>query len=277
VETFTVLCLGAGVQSTTLFLLAQDGEIGRVDLAIFADTQAEPSAIYRHVEWLRTQIKPNGPRLHVCSAGSLRDDAIRGRNEKGFAPSIPVFLADESGRRVGIARRHCTRDYKIAPIHQAMRTELLGLRKYQRWPKDVRVIQLFGISVDEAGRASRIASRVKTTGRDNCEARFPLIEDEMTRADCVAYLKDRVPYEVPRSACTFCPYHNDREWAKLKQTEDWQAIVDFDRALRNGAACGRGLTHTPYLHRSCKPIGEVEFSEDANDGFNVDCEGGCGL
>lgn len=257
--------------------MAQDGEIGPIDLAIFADTQAEPAAIYRHLEWLRSQVTPHGPRLHVCTAGNLRADALEGRPfGEHYAPNLPVFLADETGRKVGIARRHCTASYKVRPIEHAIRSELLGLRKYQHYPKDVRVIQLFGISIDEAGRASRIASRVKLT-RESSEARFPLIEEEMTRADCVAYLNGRVPHEVPRSACTFCPFHNDREWVRIKQSEDWQAVVEFDHALRKGAACANGLRSTPYLHATCKPIDEVEFSADGRDGFNADCEGGCGL
>ena len=49
-----VLSLGAGVQSTTLALLAVRGEIGPMpDCAIFADTGWEPRAVYEHLTWLR--------------------------------------------------------------------------------------------------------------------------------------------------------------------------------------------------------------------------------
>jgi len=41
-----VLSLGAGVQSTTLALMAAHGEIEPPDCAIFADTQWEPRAVY---------------------------------------------------------------------------------------------------------------------------------------------------------------------------------------------------------------------------------------
>jgi hypothetical protein len=47
-----ILSLGAGVQSTTLALMAAHGEIGHVDCAIFADTQWEPRAVYVHLGWL---------------------------------------------------------------------------------------------------------------------------------------------------------------------------------------------------------------------------------
>ena len=48
-----VLSLGAGVQSTTLALMAAHGEITPMpERAIFADTQAEPAAVYEHLRWL---------------------------------------------------------------------------------------------------------------------------------------------------------------------------------------------------------------------------------
>lgn len=45
-RTVRVLSLGAGVQSSTLLLMAVHGEI-QIDRAIFADTQSEPAAAGR--------------------------------------------------------------------------------------------------------------------------------------------------------------------------------------------------------------------------------------
>lgn len=45
------LSLGAGVQSTTMALMAAHGEIGPMpDCAIFADTGWEPRAVYDHLK-----------------------------------------------------------------------------------------------------------------------------------------------------------------------------------------------------------------------------------
>ncbi len=50
-----VLSLGAGVQSTTLALMAAHGVVGPMpDCAIFADTGWEPKAVYDHLAWLRS-------------------------------------------------------------------------------------------------------------------------------------------------------------------------------------------------------------------------------
>lgn len=44
------LSLRAGVQSTTLGLLAINGVLPKPDVAIFADTGWEPAAVYRQVD-----------------------------------------------------------------------------------------------------------------------------------------------------------------------------------------------------------------------------------
>lgn len=45
-----IISLGAGVQSSTMALMAAHGEITPMpDAAIFADTQAEPASVYK---WL---------------------------------------------------------------------------------------------------------------------------------------------------------------------------------------------------------------------------------
>ena len=51
---FHVLNLGAGVQSTCLFLLAREPDAKlRFDVAIFADTGDEPGWVYDHLETLK--------------------------------------------------------------------------------------------------------------------------------------------------------------------------------------------------------------------------------
>jgi 3'-phosphoadenosine 5'-phosphosulfate sulfotransferase (PAPS reductase)/FAD synthetase len=84
------LSLGAGVQSTTLALMAAHGKIGPMpDCAIFSDTGWEPKAVYAHLDWLRSDNVLPFP-VHVVSAGNIRDDLVacaQGRR----AASIPAF------------------------------------------------------------------------------------------------------------------------------------------------------------------------------------------
>jgi hypothetical protein len=56
-----ILSLGAGVQSSTLALMAALGEVSPMpQAAIFADTQAEPRSVYEWLSWLTKQLPMNG-------------------------------------------------------------------------------------------------------------------------------------------------------------------------------------------------------------------------
>ena len=203
--------LGAGVQSTTVYLLALDGKLPvRFDAAIFADTQDEPAAVYQHLDWLKSL---GGPPIIIRSVGRLGDDIITGRNSTGqtfFAASIPAYSGTgiPGMPALGKGKRQCTREYKISVIERAIRRDVLNLRPRQRIPRDTIVHQYIGISVDEARRSISIRKRFEGKERMGIP-HFPLLDIGWTRADCLAYLKDRVPYQVRRSAWVFCPLKSD--------------------------------------------------------------------
>ena len=88
-QEFHVLNLGAGVQSTCLFLLAREPDAKlHFDLCIFADTGEEPAAVYKHLDYLQSLGQPE---IWIRSAGKLGDDLIHGRNSTGhrFASNKP--------------------------------------------------------------------------------------------------------------------------------------------------------------------------------------------
>lgn len=277
-----VLNLGAGVQSTALYLMAIDGEL-EFDLAIFADTGDEPRSVYDHLAWLKTL---GGPEIIEVTAGNLGENLIKGVASGGYGgrrfASIPTFLAVD-GQRGGIGRRQCTSDFKIAPIEKEIRTRL-GAGHGERVPKGNTVVQTFGLSFDEPKRVSRVRDQFR--GSYYKSAEFPLFDWFMTRQDCVAYLKKRVPdREIPRSACVYCPYHSDDEWLRIKSDpEAWARAVEIDNAIRDKtSACTRGMVAEQFLHRSCLPLVQIDFkprppNQTARFEFvDRDCEGMCGL
>jgi hypothetical protein len=266
-----ILNLGAGVQSTAVFLMSHEGEIEAADYAIFADTQEEPAAVYQHLQWLRTIPAPV-PVILVGTVGKLGDDLMVGRNSTGgrFA-SIPCFTAQHhdqrttrDGCREGITRRQCTKEYKIEVVERMIRRDVLRLKPRQRIPKDVHVTQLFGISWDERKRADRIRLRFDADIKW-ASVEFPLIDKRLTRQDCLDWLKGRVPHQVPRSACVFCPYKSAVEWQKTKENpEEWARAVEVDRALRvEGNVVNRNMDQALYLHRQCVPLEMIDFEAEA--------------
>lgn len=288
-----VLNLGAGVQSTALYLMALRGEVRRFDVAIFADTQDEPKAVYAHLEWLKSL---GGPEILIRSAGCLGDDLVHGRRSYDRAVSaptkggrfaaIPAFTTANGGVDVGMTRRQCSNEYKTEVIERAIRRDVCGLKPRQRVPKGVTVNQYFGISLDEASRATRIYERFHVTEESKFFPHFPLIDRMMTRANCLEWLAGYgVPHHTPRSACVYCPFHSDAEWQHLKDAggPDWARLVQIDHALREpGTRATEGMLQVMFLHRTCKPIDEIEFKPRVNVkeqqlGFGYECEGVCGV
>ncbi len=282
--TYHILNLGAGVQSTALYLMFHHGQIiPQIDYAIFADTQEEPQAVYRHLEWLKSL---GGPEILVRSKSRLGDDLIDGVNSTGqrFA-SIPAYTKAEGDDREGQVRRQCSKEYKTEVVERTIRRYVVGLRPRQRIPKGTRIYQYFGISMDEGGRARRIQDRFRRDVKW-AEPRFPLIDKFMTRANCLTYLADKVPHQTPRSACVFCPYHSDHEWLQVaRDATDWRRAVEVDGSLRiPGNIVNRNMDKSLYVHRSCKPLEEVEFDARPDPraaqmalSFWAECEGVCGV
>lgn len=270
-----ILNLGAGVQSTALYLMSMDGDLEMTfDYAIFADTGDEPDAVYEHLKWM--QGLDGGAEILVKSVGCIGDDIVKGENSTGQSfITIPAFtVSTETGQR-GIMRRQCTMEYKIRVVEKTIRQDILGLKKRQRVPKDVELWQYMGFSYDEPGRAARARGRFEQRGWS--KVGFPLIDDYMTRHNCVQYLENRVPHHVPRSACVFCPYKSNREWLDLKKndTKGWDRAVEIDEAIRKDR---RGkVDNDMYLHNSYTPLKDCNLDEDQPDLFDMECEGGCGL
>lgn len=261
------ISLGAGVQSTTLALMAAHGEIGPTpDIALFADTGWEKRATYAHLDWLKT-ILPFP--VESLSFGDIRQELMKanGRNRCG---SFPAFVLGHDGS-IGMMRRQCTSNYKLRPMRRRGR-ELLGLVN-KRSPQYPIFEQWIGISIDEACRAK--PSRESWIG-----LRYPLLELGMSRQDCITWLKERGYPVPPKSSCVGCPFHDDAGWRDIQKNEpdSWKEALEVDKAIRHGL---RGVRGEAFLHRSAKPLETVDFKNAEDKGqlnwFDVyECEGVCG-
>ena len=268
-KTLTVISLGAGVQSSVMAIMAAKGDFPKPDCAIFADTGYEPKAVYRYLEFLK-KILPYP--VYVVSKGNIKKDMLDSIDNGTRFPTAPFFTQAEITGKKGMLRRQCTADYKIVPIRKKIR-ELCGIKYGKHFPKNKYVEQWIGISTDEI-------QRMKPARDKYILNRHPLIEAKMSRQDCIDYLKkEKIPLPE-KSACIVCPYHNDAYWhfMKTKRPEEFADAVEFDKNIRTGS---RNIRDKLYLHRSCKPLDEVEFNKKENDKqldmFNNECEGMCGV
>ena len=258
-----VLSLGAGVQSTTMALMAAHGLVGPMpDFAIFADTGDEAASTMEHLRWLESGNVLPFPIVRVSGPGRL-SDAILDRSSHRAANFQPVPFYTEKG----LGKRQCTSHWKIEPINSFLR-ERLGYKKRQRIPEGAVEIWI-GMSTDEVIRAGAAHERWISN-------RYPLLEERMSRRDCVSWLV-REGYPVPaNSACVYCPFMADADRIVQRMTApaDFQFACDVDAALR---APGR---RPEFVHPSRKPLIDLDLTTAAERGQGdmlMLCEGGCGL
>lgn len=258
-----VLSLGAGWQSSALALMAAQGVIEPPEFAVFADTGAEPRAVYEYLAWLESVLPFEV--MHV-SAGFLSAAATTVyTSEKGgkyTKHAVPAFTANPDGTQ-GRHQRHCTFDFKVEVIRRAVR---------QRVGKGQHVDMLIGISTDEA-------TRVKPSKISWITNVYPLLlELRMNRLDCSNFIERNGFPMPPRSSCIFCPCHSDAEWRHLKEfsPDEFMAAAAFERRYQAACAQSDSLDGVPYLHRSLSPLDEVNFTT-APGLFGELCEGACGV
>lgn len=269
-----VLSLGAGVQSSTLLMKIYNGEIAPVDVAIFADTGNEPQEVYDWFEFLKDKVKDKIKIESVKNnrnTGNIAEDIL---SPVGFFASIPVYTTNKETGKAGITLRTCTDRYKIRPIGEKIR-ELLDVSNLRG-----RVVEIvMGISFDEIQRAKYPPNKWQI----NC---YPLVENKITRHDCLHYFESLNFPTPPRSACVICPYHSNKEWKRIKDNfpEEFDYAVNFDNELRSKETKSQfvnKLDSELFLYKEKIPLKDATF-EDNDSGFqgslfDDECEGYCGV
>lgn len=304
-DTIDIISLGAGVQSSTLLLKADrgefkiDGEVVIPKYAIMSDTGNEPDKVYEWLSFLQSQVK--NIEIVLTDNGDIVRDTLKGiENHERFS-SVPFFVVNdipiyeqvlkghkkvvseefgeidepiyedgeliEVKKKRGILWRQCTRDYKIYPVRREIR-KLLGYQPREKVREHVRL--WMGISTDEI-------QRVKPSQVKFIENIYPLIDEDMSRLDCLRWFQDNDLPLPPKSSCIICPYHSDEHWLDIKRNDPkaWDMAVNFDKQIRHMPSVNGAV----YLHRSCVPLDEVALkdNQESFDLFGNECEGMCGL
>jgi len=263
---YNVLSLGAGVQSTALALQCAHGEVTPMpDAAIFADTH-EPAEVYEHLDWLETQLPYP---VYRVSGGDIYKDVLNSAKTGDRVSNPPFYTVDDKGDR-GILRRKCTADYKVVQIVRKVR-EIMGFKKGER-VVGAHCTQYIGISFDEV-------TRMKEAPEKWITHRWPLVENQVRRHQCQEWLERNGYPRAPRSACTFCPYHDNGYWKYLRDNApvEFEEACDFDEQIRGGIS---GTETTLYLHPECIPLREVDLRTDIDRGqltFLDECDSVCFL
>lgn len=226
-----IVSYGAGTNSTAMLIgLREHGE--RPDLVLFANTVGEKPHTYRHLwlvnEWCIANGFPPivivvGSQPRQMQDGSLENECLR----LGVLPSKAMGFSS------------CSDKWKIDPQAKYVR----------RWLSDngiaTKPTKLIGFDVDEAHRADRVPKEAAEEIR-----RYPLIEWNWGREECVAAITRAGLRQPGKSACFFCPSSTKREILELRAR--YPELLARALKIEQGAIDGNGPA--PAL-RSVKGLG----------------------
>jgi len=253
-----VISLGVGKQSTYMLLNALEGKFKfKPDIAVYSNTGCEPEYVTNYLKWLTEYVKEkyDFDIIEVSNGDIMQDtiDYIDGKIARN--PQIPLRL--EGG---GIMNRHCTGDYKIAPI-----------RKYLQSIRNGKKIRLWiGISLDEI-------ERIKQSDVQYIEHYYPLVDYRISIDGIKEWFRLTGLPEPGKSACLICPFHSKAYWQLFKKNFplEFKKACDFDDKIRNYPK----LKSRTFLYKDGIPLKDVDFTQSPSlfPELIEECHGMCGL
>lgn len=240
---------GGGTQSGAIASLIADGRLPRPDYAYMINTGREGSGTWPFVDgFIRPALASAGVELTIVKTEQFE------RVDVFWNGSILLPGYTTQGGSVGKLSPFCSGKWKRDVGERWMRS--IGIERATQW---------IGISRDEA-------SRIRAQHRAWLAVRYPLIFDvPMTRLRCVEEIRSQGWLgAIPHSACWMCPNHSDDEWLDMKMhlPNDFEAACSLEREARMDDP------HF-YLHPSCVPLGEVDFTAQYTMFTDRGCTGGC--
>ena len=238
---------GGGVQSAAIAVLVVQGRLPRPERIVMADTGREAAETWDYLaDSVQPLLSPLGLSVDIAPHSLATVDLYP--SSGGSRPLIPVFTGD--GAKLPT---FCSVEWKRRVVGRYLRS--LG------YGPDTPITEWLGISKDEVERAKD--SRVEWIAHS-----WPLLDLNLSRADCIQIVRDHGLPEPPRSSCWMCPHRSDAEWMHLRDhgDGDYQRAVEFDHSLPADL----------FLHRSHKRIDQITFRHEHQGGlFDVCEEGRC--
>ena len=201
-----ILSFGGGRQTVAIACMIVHGDLEKPDHFIFADPQDENPITYIYNSFVEKKIEEVGVKYHTVTEGNIIKNSL---SSNRFA-SMPFFTLNNDGT-VGMLRRQCTNEYKIAPVEKKYR-ELLGLKPRARHKGKEEM--WIGYSINEIKRVDKFLKRKRPKW---IIPRFPLIEKNISLDGCIEYLLAHKWLIPPKSSCNICPYQSNRSWWEKKK------------------------------------------------------------
>ncbi len=242
---------GGGRQSQAIAVLIATGKLPRPNLCLMVDTERESGAVFPYFEkYTRPALESVGVEIAVVRKSEFATVDLTSKNGKSIL--LPGYT-NQSGK-IGKLPTYCSGEWKRDVAARYLRRE----RKVKA--ADVWI----GFSFNEKNRLLN----PRYAWQRNI---YPLVHLRMGVDACEQVVTDYGWPPSPRSACWMCPNLDDVERREQKENrpDDFAMAVSMDRMLR------KRDPHF-FLHKSCKPLDEVDFTEQERDPVLFGCEsGGC--
>lgn len=254
-----VLSFGGGTDSTAVLCGWHERGMQAaqpIDLVLFADTGNEKPHTYDHIERMQKWLRGTSLPLItvVAKAGNdrtLEEDCLA----KRMLPSIAY------------GRKGCSHKFKIEPQEKYMNSVRAARLT---WRAGKKVEKLIGYDFSEKRRWA--AGGLED---DRYTYRYPLVEWEWSRPECVAAIARAGLPQPGKSACFFCPSSTKPEIDELKRTypllfQRAIAMEDNAKNLKTVKGLGRRFSWRDYA--VTKEDVQVERCMVCNDGSSESIE-----
>lgn len=225
----TVWSCGGGIQSTAMAILICKGMLPKPDYAIMTDCGWERQSTWDYVNnVIIPKLREIDLPLQIIRTTDYGDNDLYDNNHL----IIPAYRRDRD--RVIKFKTHCSNKWKVKPVKRWLKMQ--GIQRCENW---------IGISADEA-------RRMKQSGYKWFQLRYPLIELDMDRAECLWTIGNADWPQPQRTSCLMCPHQNDKAWQLMRKTypEDWARALEIEEEMRK-------RDPDIYLHRSLRPLNEA--------------------
>ncbi len=243
-----VASYGGGTNSTAELIEYANRGL-HIDLILFADTGGEKPHTYKYVEIFSRWLVEHGlPKIiTVRKAGNgetLEENCLR----CNMLPSIAYGF------------KSCSHKYKIQPQDKYCNN---WQPAKDEWKAGRKVIKLIGYDADEEHRA-KIPEDAKYIYK------YPLVEWDMGRDECIKTIEDAGLCLPGKSACYFCP--------SSKPTEIRQLASLYPELMERALAMERNaeLTSIKGLGRGFAWVDLLRQSEMFDDDYSHTPEMACG-
>ncbi len=203
------ISFSGGVESSTLCLL-----FGHVAQGIFADPGWEHALMYQRIDDVEKAIQSRHPEFKV--------NRVRAENVRSTGTNtLPDYIRHSKFMPAPNAR-FCTIEFKIKPIDKFLASAgecelMIGLNYDEREQRE-----------GNHGLQSNVAYS------------YPLIDLKMTRADCLAVLKEHnlephFPSYMSRGGCIGCFFKRKKEYAAMaiESPEEAYAVAELEEAMQD--------------------------------------------